>query len=76
MENTGGDASWLNGKNERHNISIHNMVREGIIGINQHENKRCCTEEISEEVHRRKIQSTLDNNSPNFAWYGQKTIMH
>ena len=27
METTGGDISWINGKNERHNRIIHNMVR-------------------------------------------------
>ena len=36
MENTGGDASWLNGNNERHNRSIHNMVIAGLLDINQH----------------------------------------
>ena len=39
METTGGDASWINDKNEIHNISIHNMVRAVLLGINQHENK-------------------------------------
>ena len=39
METTGGDASWLNGKNERHTTSIHNMVREGLLESNKHENK-------------------------------------
>ena len=39
METTGGDASWLNGNNEPHNIKIHNMVRSGLIYINQNENK-------------------------------------
>ena len=28
METTGGDSLWINKNNERHNISIHNMVRE------------------------------------------------
>ena len=37
METTGGDASWLNGKNKRQKISIHNMVISGIIDTNQHE---------------------------------------
>ena len=37
METTGGDASWINGKNERHNRSIHNMVRSGLLDSNQHE---------------------------------------
>ena len=36
MENTGGDASWLNVINEQHNKSMHNMVRSGIIDSNQH----------------------------------------
>ena len=39
-EITGGDASCLNGKNERQKISIQNMVSAGIIGSNQHE-KNC-----------------------------------
>ena len=37
METTGGNASWINGKNEKHNRSIHNMVIEGLLDINQHE---------------------------------------
>ena len=37
MENTGGDTSWLNVNNEIHNIIIHNMVRVGLIEVNQHE---------------------------------------
>ena len=36
MEPTGGDVSWLNGNNELHNRSIHNMVREVLIDINQY----------------------------------------
>ena len=31
METTGGDASWLNGKNLRHNIIIHNTEREALL---------------------------------------------
>ena len=38
IENTGGDASWINGKNERHIIIIINMVIAGLIEINKHEN--------------------------------------
>ena len=39
IETTGGDASRINGKNERHNISIHIMIREGLLDSNQHGNK-------------------------------------
>ena len=35
METTGGDASCLNGKNERHNRNIHNMVRSGLLDSNK-----------------------------------------
>ena len=34
MENTGGDTSWINRNNERHNIRIQNMVRAGLIENN------------------------------------------
>ena len=47
METTGSDASCFNGKNERHNRSIHNMVIEGLIDSNQHENKCRCEAETS-----------------------------
>ena len=42
METNGGDASWLNRNNERHKISIHNMVGAGLMKSNQHEKKWCC----------------------------------
>ena len=61
MEATGGDASRLNEKNERHNRSIHNMVIAALLGSNQHENKWCFTEEISAEVHKCRTHSALDN---------------
>ena len=36
METTGGDASCLNGNNEKHNRNIHNMVISGLLDSNQH----------------------------------------
>ena len=51
METTGGDAYCINENNERHNISIKNMVISGIIESNQHANKWCYASETSEEVH-------------------------
>ena len=47
METTGGDASWLNVKNERHNRSIHNMIRAARLDSNQYENKWCWASQIS-----------------------------
>ena len=37
--NTCDDISWINGKNERHNRSIHKILISGLIYSNQHENK-------------------------------------
>ena len=76
METPGGDTSWINGNNERHNRSIHNMVIAGLLDSNKHENKWCCAAETSAEVHRCRIHSDLDNISPHFPWYGQKTSIH
>ena len=39
METTGGDASWLNGKNETHNRRIHKMIISVLIEINKNTNK-------------------------------------
>ena len=39
MEITGGNASWINGNNERHSKSIHNMVGAGLLDSNQHAKK-------------------------------------
>ena len=37
MKTTGDDASWINGNNERHNISLQNMGISGLFDSNQHE---------------------------------------
>ena len=52
------------------------MVRAGLLGINQHENKWCYEAETSSEFHRCKLPSVLHNTSPHFAWYGQNPIIH
>ena len=51
-ENTGSNASWINGNNEGHNRSINNMVISGLIDSNQHGNKWYCASETPEEVYR------------------------
>ena len=66
METNGGDASWLNGKNERHNRGIHNMARSGILDSNQQGKKWCRAAEKSAEVHRCIIHNDLENISPHF----------
>ena len=37
MEINGGNTSWINGNNEKHNRIIQNMVRAGLIGGNKNE---------------------------------------
>ena len=75
METTGGDVYCLNGNNERHNRSIHNMVRAVILDSNKQENKWFCAAQTSAEVHRCIINSVLDDISPYFVWYGKKPII-
>ena len=76
METTGGDAPWTNNRSERHNRSIHNIVRKGILDSNQHENKWFCEEDISSEFHRCIMYSDLENTSPHFIWYGKNPSIH
>ena len=51
IENNGSNESYINGKIERHNRSINNMVRAGIIGSNKNGKKWCCAAETSAEVY-------------------------
>ena len=67
LKTTGGDASWINGKNECHTRSIHNTFIAALLYSNQHENNVCSTAETSAEVYRYKIHSTLDTASSHFA---------
>ena len=53
-ENTGGEASRINGKNEINNRRIQNMVRVGILYINQHEKNGV--------VQREHKQKYIDTN--------------
>ena len=76
METPGGDTSWINGNNERHNRSIHNTVVAGLLDSNKHENKWYCIAATSSEVHRLIIHSDLDNISPHFPWYDKNTSIH
>ena len=76
METTGDDASWLNGNNEIHTRSIHNMLRTGLLESNHNEKKWWCEAETPAEFHRFKLHTELDNTSPQFAWYGQNPSIH
>ena len=76
METTGGYASWINGKNERHNRIVHNMIRSGLIDSNQHESKWFCAAEKSAELYRCKIQTAVNNTLPHFEWYGKIPSIH
>ena len=51
MKNTGGDAYWINGKNEIHKKSIHNMVREGLLDNNHNEKNG----DVQQKQHQRFI---------------------
>ena len=53
METTAVDASWINGNNERHNRTIHNMVIAYLIGINSHEKNG-----VVQKKHRLKYIDT------------------
>ena len=47
MVTTGDDSLCIRGNIKRHNRIIHNMVREGLIDSDQHENKWCNEAETS-----------------------------
>ena len=51
METTGDDASWINGNNEIHNRSIHNMIRAGLLDSNKYE-KKCA----DQQKHQQRLR--------------------
>ena len=55
MENTGGNASWINGNNERHNRSIQNIVRAGLLDSTEQEKNGA--------VQQRHQQKSIDAKS-------------
>ena len=76
METTSDDASWLDRNIKWQDINTNNVVRSGLLGINQHEKKWCRAAETSDEVYRCKIHSELDNTSPHFSRYGKRPSIH
>ena len=47
METNGGDAPWISEKNERHNISIHRMIKAGLLYNYKHTKMVFCSRSIS-----------------------------
>ena len=69
LDTTGGDASWLNGKNKLHNRIIYKMVISCLIVSNQNENKWCCASETYAEVDSSKIHSVMGNTLLFLVWW-------
>ena len=68
MKTTGGDLSWLNVKNERHNRSIHNMVIAGLLESNQHTKYGGVN-----QIHQHNsiyVKSTVDSTITNITLHG------
>ena len=51
MGTTGGGASWINENNEKHNISIHNTVKEVLLDSNQHAKIVMCSRKIIRSLY-------------------------
>jgi hypothetical protein len=71
LETTGGYASFLNGKIERHHRTLANMVRAMILNANLSSSLWCYAAETAADVYRYTHHSALDK-TPYEAWYGHK----
>ena len=73
MENTGSDASWLNGNNSIHNRIIHSMVRSGLLDSNQREKKHSALQQIH---HQKFIDTnyTVHYTITHLIWHGMVKI--
>ena len=75
MKITSGDTSWFDGKNERHNRSIHNMVRSGLI-----DSKLINMQIIGavQQIHQQKYiyaNSTVNYTITRLPFYGMFKIL-
>ncbi len=71
LETTGGYASFLNGKVERPNRTIADMVRALYFNAGHSANKWCYAAETAADIYRLTLHSAL-GISPYEAWYGIK----
>ena len=68
LETTGGYASFLNGKVERHHCTIANMVRSMLKNSSHNKHKWCYAAETAADIYHGILHSAI-NASPHFAWY-------
>jgi hypothetical protein len=71
LETTGGHASFLNGKVERPNRTIADMVRALYFNAGHSPDKWCYAAETAADIYRLTLHSAL-GISPYEAWYGTK----
>ncbi len=74
LETTGGYASFLNGKIERHHRTIAQMVRSMILNSGLPSTLWCYAAETAADIYRYTYHSALQM-SPYEAWYGTKPHM-
>jgi hypothetical protein len=71
LQTTGGYASFLNGKVERHHRTIAQMVRSLLLNSGLPSDLWCYAAEAAADIYRYTLHSTL-GKTPYEAWYGQK----
>jgi hypothetical protein len=74
LETTGGYASFLNGKVERPNCTIADMVRALYFNAGHSTDKWCYAAETAADIYYLTLHSAL-GISPYEAWYGTKPII-
>ena len=71
VTDTGGYASYLNGKVEHPNLTIANGVRALLRNANQDDDKWCFAAQSYPDSYNLTLHSAL-NKSPHEDWYGKK----
>ena len=71
-----GYASYLNGNNEQHKITIHKMVREVLIDRNKHGENGIMQQKHQMNYINAKIQSTLDKEPTHFSQHEKRNSIN